>query len=423
MSMDFTVALGGPDQTVGDFVGAVEQRLTPTLFERSGSIVRVVFDDSRGVFDEAEEEEEVGGFSNGSEVKRQLESWTGGAVEFLHREIGSFYLLVGRKEGQWVNAWVDVTERTFRRMVEDGLVFSFYAALNAIALGCQAAAGLADLEQPFEPCAPDDLLARDKKSVPFSPGFPWRLMNRSPDLRSMLELLVQHSDLYVDQLRFELVDWETEIALRGYHPFDDVDGGLGSEFILAFGTRLLRDSFTDDVIARVQFRHAARSPRSVYDAFFAIPVTFDADFSALVFLSEALDRPNIRAVRQMHGSIDRSLSLLRQEMGLGNGDPLADVRDAIAENAMHCNFSVSGLARRLALSERSLQRRLRASECSARDLLDEARFDKAVELLAHEHLSIDGIATRLGFASERGFRRAFQRWSGKSPAQARKKIE
>ena len=57
---------------------------------------------------------------------------------------------------------------------------------------------------------------------------------------------------------------------------------------------------------------------------------------------------------------------------------------------------------------------------SARQLLDEARYARAMDLLADGRLSIESVASRLGFKSERSFRKAFQRWAGKSPAQARR---
>jgi AraC-like DNA-binding protein len=56
------------------------------------------------------------------------------------------------------------------------------------------------------------------------------------------------------------------------------------------------------------------------------------------------------------------------------------------------------------------------------ELLTDARYHLALELLANEEMSVDGIAARLGFTSERVFRKAFRRWSGKTPAHARREM-
>ena len=42
--------------------------------------------------------------------------------------------------------------------------------------------------------------------------------------------------------------------------------------------------------------------------------------------------------------------------------------------------------------------------------------------LVDRSLSIDEVAFRLGFESDRGFRKAFKRWSGKTPVEARREI-
>jgi transcriptional regulator GlxA family with amidase domain len=59
----------------------------------------------------------------------------------------------------------------------------------------------------------------------------------------------------------------------------------------------------------------------------------------------------------------------------------------------------------------------------AGSLLEEVRYVNAMGMLADKSLSIDDVAFRLGFESDRGFRKAFKRWSGKTPAEARREIK
>ncbi len=261
------------------------------------------------------------------------------------------------------------------------------------------------------------------RAVPFSLlGSPGRLISQSPDLRSVLELTARNSDLFVDLLEAELFQTATEAIFRMHHPFDDIDDGLGGEFCIGLSARIIREDFGDGLFARVQFRHAPRSPAAVYEAFFGVPVSFQAEFNALVLLPEALDRPNKKARLEMQDSLEQHLAHLRQDLGMGEADRLANVREAIAHNAMKGDYTVSGLARRLAMDIRTLQRRLKASGISARILLDEARYANALELLANERISIEEAASRLGFNSEGSFRKAFLRRSKKSPAQVRREI-
>jgi AraC-like DNA-binding protein len=75
------------------------------------------------------------------------------------------------------------------------------------------------------------------------------------------------------------------------------------------------------------------------------------------------------------------------------------------------------------MSMSCLQRHLRDAGTNASRLIDEARHVNALGMLTDNSLSVDEVAFRLGFESERGFRKAFQRWCGKSPAEVRREMK
>jgi AraC-like DNA-binding protein len=76
-------------------------------------------------------------------------------------------------------------------------------------------------------------------------------------------------------------------------------------------------------------------------------------------------------------------------------------------------------ARALGMSVRSLQRRLLDEGLSFRDLLDEARFERAAQLLTDTDDKIGAIARDAGFESESAFAAFFRRRSGLSPTEWR----
>jgi AraC-like DNA-binding protein len=81
--------------------------------------------------------------------------------------------------------------------------------------------------------------------------------------------------------------------------------------------------------------------------------------------------------------------------------------------------SVRALAKDLQTSERSLRRALSEQGTSYQVLLDEIRLRRAVDYLNSTTLPVEDIARNVGFGSSRSFRRAFRRWTGKSPSQLR----
>ncbi|MGD9663813.1 MAG: AraC family transcriptional regulator ligand-binding domain-containing protein [Novosphingobium sp.] len=84
--------------------------------------------------------------------------------------------------------------------------------------------------------------------------------------------------------------------------------------------------------------------------------------------------------------------------------------------------SATEAAKRLALSERTLHRRLAEEGTRFSTLVDEMRYSRARELLADRQMTIETIAFALGFAEPSSFSRAFKRWSGMAAAEYRQSL-
>ncbi len=77
------------------------------------------------------------------------------------------------------------------------------------------------------------------------------------------------------------------------------------------------------------------------------------------------------------------------------------------------------IAVNLAISERSLQRRLRGCGTSFAWLLVNLRRELAIDLLGDRRLAVYEIAFLLGYSEPSAFNRAFRRWTGSSPSRYR----
>jgi len=73
------------------------------------------------------------------------------------------------------------------------------------------------------------------------------------------------------------------------------------------------------------------------------------------------------------------------------------------------------MATLLGVSERTLQRRLAEHGRSFTDVLEEFRREESARLLCDRRLALTEIATRLGYAEQTSFTRAFRRWTGSTP--------
>ena len=83
--------------------------------------------------------------------------------------------------------------------------------------------------------------------------------------------------------------------------------------------------------------------------------------------------------------------------------------------------SISQVAKKLALSQRTLQRRLSEHETTFSDLVLEVRQHYAREWLGERRKSMLEIAEKLGYSDSSAFSRAFKRWTGLCPIQFRQR--
>jgi AraC-like DNA-binding protein len=98
---------------------------------------------------------------------------------------------------------------------------------------------------------------------------------------------------------------------------------------------------------------------------------------------------------------------------------LAQVRAAIERELIITGHpNIDGVARSLATSPRTLQRRLLGENTSFRDVVEEVRAELARGYL-DQQLALHDVASRLGYAEVSAFLRAFKRWTGMTPTQFR----
>lgn len=87
---------------------------------------------------------------------------------------------------------------------------------------------------------------------------------------------------------------------------------------------------------------------------------------------------------------------------------------------MGLGASLNDMAGELALSPRSLRRKLEQEGTSYREIVEEERQQLALQFLENTEMKIDELAIHLGYTDAGGFVRAFRRWQGCSPGEYRK---
>lgn len=99
------------------------------------------------------------------------------------------------------------------------------------------------------------------------------------------------------------------------------------------------------------------------------------------------------------------------------------VRATLLEGLPGGSLSMEGVARRLALSKRTLQRRLEGEGTSYQYVLRETRLELARHYLQRTRVPLGEISFLLGFDESNSFFRAFSDWTGKTPEAVRREAQ
>nr|WP_229256743.1 MULTISPECIES: AraC family transcriptional regulator [Duganella] len=158
-----------------------------------------------------------------------------------------------------------------------------------------------------------------------------------------------------------------------------------------------------------------------YQHYFGIAVT-DAPLTTLVFSNEDMERPFLTENHKMWLFFEPSL---RQRLAdLDKTASMAErVRGTLLEAIPAGDVSMQSVSRKLAVSVRTLQRRLQDEGTSFQQTLDGLRQSLAHHYLRNTEMSSAEISFLLGFEDSNSFARAFQVWTGKTPHAVRLTVD
>jgi AraC-like DNA-binding protein len=171
----------------------------------------------------------------------------------------------------------------------------------------------------------------------------------------------------------------------------------------------------------VRFRHPAPRDVRAHEAYFDAPVSWACEDDALVLPLSLLDAVPRHANRAMSSYFEgQAASRLAQSRALDDEHLVEKVARIVDGELLDGEPSLGKVARKLAMSDRTLRRGLVAEATTFRAVVDKTRTARAKALMADPRVSLSEVAFALGFSEHAAFTRAFKRWTGSSPAAARR---
>jgi AraC-like DNA-binding protein len=152
-----------------------------------------------------------------------------------------------------------------------------------------------------------------------------------------------------------------------------------------------------------------------YEGYYGCRVRYGVRRNCLTFCRADLDKPFVRynseLLDMLAPELDRRLDQLSHSASL-----VEQIKWALRGRLTAGRPDIRSVATELAMSERSLQRKLTDEGVTFQGLLSETRHELALEHLLDPGLAIIEVAYMLGYEDQNSFFRAFRQWEELTPS-------
>lgn len=247
-------------------------------------------------------------------------------------------------------------------------------------------------------------------------GFAWLA---STTLRSAAQRLSRYIQSVNGKMQIVLQDNKGDLQVSIDSIAPSADAYTLDTANLAGFTRMCRFIYGDEWNPKlVTVAYPAPPDTSYYFEFFRCPVEFDAERSSIYIDAKQADEQLVGANKQLAQLNDH---IVVRYLAIQDRDDIVNrVRSSILENLGQGSVNEAMVAGALYLSTRNLNRKLKAENTSFKKLLLEIRSELANQYISDATLTLTEISYLLGFSEISSFSRAYKRWNGVSPSEARK---
>lgn len=241
------------------------------------------------------------------------------------------------------------------------------------------------------------------------------LLNNARTVGEALMELKLYFHLHMGAAHVDIRPYGDQMQLV-YRVLDPTQPGLnqGAELALGIGYRLLQTLMGKNWRPHpMLLEHARQAPMREYRKLLGISPQFDSDTTALLLQPEELYLPLSQADPVLHQLIRQHLDNMQRLTDLEVPGYVSNLlRDLLPQGRV----TVDQVAQCMAVSRRTLQRRLNDSGTSFQAVLDDTRQKMAQRYLRDSHMQLTQLSDLLGYSDLSAFSRAFTRWFGVPPS-------
>jgi len=193
-----------------------------------------------------------------------------------------------------------------------------------------------------------------------------------------------------------------------------------SEFTAAYLVRIVKGLSGGLVTpVQVEFMHAERATPHIARNALGVTPGYRARVNRLCFRAQDLDQPLKSADPGLLRLLMEHADLLQRAESLDQNPLSITVERLIMDGMSEGDASLAKVAEQLAMSQRTLSRKLAGENTSFFAILEGVRKSLALRYLQQNEKSLSEISFLLGYSSLSSFNDAFRRWTGQSPGSYR----
>ena len=192
------------------------------------------------------------------------------------------------------------------------------------------------------------------------------------------------------------------------------------EFWLVTMVRILRQvTETRLALRALKIRHRRAETPEEFKSFFGCDVEFGADCDEIILPAFAASLPMAGRDNYLNDLLQTYAEAALAGRPKERATLRSSVEEVLSRLLPHAEANQSNVAKQLAMSTRTLSRKLRKEGLAFTTILDETRSALADRYLTEHNLSVSQIAWLLGYREVSSFNHAFKRWTGMTPQQFR----
>ena len=245
-------------------------------------------------------------------------------------------------------------------------------------------------------------------------------LNNAPTFKEALRFLVKYVgitadldvlNLFTDSERI-VIQWNVSPLVMKPQQFCDFSAAIIMRQLHQAAGMEIRPS-------RAQFQRPAPEDKSFHSQYFSRSIKFSAEQNQVELPASLLAHKNQGADTVLFELMTKQCEEITQSLKAEKGIVIR-VKEDLVNHLVNGDTSILSVASRLALSERTLQRRLTKAGKTFHELYTESRSELSLSFLKETDLPLSEISRRLGYSAPSAYSRAATKWHGKAPHLLRK---